>query len=174
MNWRSQRGMTLVEVLVGMVVTSIVLIGLTGVLYNVTGRYQAWVDRVNTASIGLGLAASIQADSHRYVLCAYPGPGTDQELDLCVPGDSTPAVKYNIAGGQAPWLITRTEGSGTATFMARGLGSRPYFRADCGQQSTGQGPGAASGHIHIYQLRMDQQGSRETYSVYYRAPGSCP
>lgn len=169
MNLRSQRGMTVVELLVGMVVTSIVLIGMTGVLYTVNGRYDAWVTRVNTASTGLGLAAAIQADSHRFVACHVTQSTSDHQLDLCVPGDSTPVVQYFISGGSPPWIVSRRDGAGT-TFMARGVGSaRPYFWVDCLQQSSG----ASSGHIHVYDLRVNT-GSHENYSVYYRAPRGCP
>lgn len=167
---RSQRGMTLVELLVGTVVTSIVLIGVTGVLYTVTGRYQTWVDRVNTASTGLGLAAAIQADSHRFVICHATNTGSDHELDLCVPGEGTATVVYRISGGSAPWIVSRQEGTASPTFMARGLGpTRPHFWVDCFQISLG----VSSGHIHIYDLRLDKR-STESYSVYYRAPRKCP
>lgn len=170
--WRDQRGMTLVELLVGMAVTSIILIGLAGVLYPVSGRYQAWVDRVSTASAGLGLAGSIQADSHRLIACSLPQNGNKYELDLCVPGEPAAVVDYTISGGSAPWTISRTDGAGSSTFMARGLGpTRPWFKVDCLPATSG----VASGHIHLYDFRQDGR-STENYSVYYRAPGpgSCP
>lgn len=172
MRTRNQRGMTLVELLIGMAVTSLVLIGLAGVLNTVAGRYQDWVDRVGSASTGLGLAASIQADSHRFIACQKPQSVNPYELDLCTPGNSSPVVRYTISGPQQPWTINRTEGGSSASFLARGLGpTRPTFWVDCLPQSAG----VASGHIHLYDFRQDGRNI-ENFSVYYRTPGpgSCP
>jgi prepilin-type N-terminal cleavage/methylation domain-containing protein len=177
MRRNQQSGMTVVELLVSMAVTSIILVGLTGVFFNVSSRYEGWAARLNTASTGPGLSAALQADSHRYVPC---GDITDvQTFDLC-PADSTddPAndwvVRYVVSGG-FPYVITREERGKPATFMVRSVnGTRPDFWADCFD-----GGATVAGHIHVYHLRIDDgsgggTGNRavdsENFSVYYVAP----
>lgn len=172
-----QRGMTLVELLVSMAVTSIILLGLTAVFFNVSGRYESWAARLATASTGPGLAAAIQADSHRYVPC---GDTTDvQTFDLC-PADRSAdaanwAVQYVVSSG-FPYVITRQQRGRPATFMVRSASeTRPSFWADCFD-----GGATVAGHIHVYHLRVDDgagggDGSRqavdsENFSVYYVAP----
>jgi prepilin-type N-terminal cleavage/methylation domain-containing protein len=163
----SQRGMTIVELLVAMVVTAIVLIGLTGVLYHVTGRYQAWIDQVNTASTGVSLAAALQADSHRYLMCAV----SRYELDFCLPNDppSKWAVQYLVTAN-SPYAITRQVAHDKIVFTGRGLKQdiRPHFSDDCIPAT-----GTVSGHIHVRDFRQDT-GSPENFSVYFRAAlGGC-
>lgn len=163
--------MTLVELLVAMAITTTVLVGVTGVLFNVTSRYQMWVDRVSDASEGSALAAAIQADSHRYVLCHQINHVP--ELDLCVPDTTTPAVTYTVGSSGPPYAILRTQ-NGKSVLMARGLYGAPVFwSSDC--QVNGPA-GTISGHIHVYGYRKFQ-GSTENFSVYYHAPvpqGGCP
>jgi len=171
-----QRGMTLVELLVSMAVTSIILTGLTGVFFNVSSRYQEWSTRINAASAGAGLEAALQADSHRYVPCGlYQHRPT---LNLC-PADDTAnwAVRYLISPS-APWVISREARGKPPAFMARSaLRTAPDFWADCFD-----GGGMIGGHIHIYNLRVDDGSgdpgppSSENFSVYYAAPWrpGCP
>jgi prepilin-type N-terminal cleavage/methylation domain-containing protein len=165
-----QRGMTLVELLVGMAVTSILLAGLAGVFLGVSGQYQVWAKRLDHAAIGPGLAASLQADSHRYVVC---GPVKQvSTLYLCQPDDlrtEDAAVRYDV-GARPPYVITRqSPAGGTAAFMARSQsGPRPYFTADCFDAGN-----MVSGHIHVYNLRPDDGAGgadMQNFMVYYAAP----
>jgi prepilin-type N-terminal cleavage/methylation domain-containing protein len=175
-----QRGMTLIELLVAMAVTSILLLGLGTVFFNVTNRYQDWAHRLQTASVGASLAANLQADSHRYGPCnqtQLSAPLLD--LALCAEDQpSTAVVTYHVTGS-GPWVVTRQQG-GAATFMLRS-DTQPDFWIDCrGNGST------VSGHIHVYNLRspndsLDSNPAdaayHETFSVYYVAPQgnrSCP
>jgi prepilin-type N-terminal cleavage/methylation domain-containing protein len=180
-----QRGMTLIEVMVALAVTSIILVGLGSVLFDVSRTYQGWADRLDTASTGAGLASSIQADSHRYVVCGSFSQLDSQPtymLDLCPADDLTqPAVRYQVSSS-APYVVTRRSPlSAAAVFMARSqTGIRPYFWADCLVAG-----GAISGHIHVEYLRLDDgsgvAGTNGTpypwnFSVYYQAPerpGGC-
>lgn len=166
MNVRDQRGMTLVELLVGMAVSTIVLVGITGVLYGVTSNYQKWIDRVGDASTGTALAAAIQADSHRYVVCR--ATNKELELDFCLPNSTTPAVIYATSASGPPYSIMRTQINGPSalvTLVGRGHHGQPVFWSeDC--RAAG---GTVSGHIHVYALRDASRGS-ESFSVYYRAP----
>lgn len=169
MKLRGQRGLTLVELLVAMTVTTIVLVGVTGVLFNVTSRYEQWTDRVTDASQGSPLAAALQTDSHRYVVCH----ATDHvpELDLCVPGTTTPAVIYTVDSTGPPYAIVRTQ-NGTSVLVARGLTGQPVFWSECLSYPSA---GTVSGHIHVYGYRQVQ--GTENFSVYYHAPvppGGCP
>ncbi len=172
-----QRGMTLIELLVALAVTSIILVGLGGVLVNASSRYQGWVDRLDSASTGTGLAASLQSDLHRYVVCGSFGSNLGQQLDLCAASDlNDPVVRYHVSTG-APYVITRQSPlSAPPAFMARSRSSAlPYFSADCFDSGS-----TISGHVHVYNLRL-QDGDGATndpynYSVYYVAPrpsGGC-
>ena len=171
-----QRGMTLIELLVAMAVTSILLVGLGAVLFDVSSTYQGWAHRLNSASTGNGLAASIQADSHRYVVCGSPG-SQGQTLNLCPAGqlDATrPAVRYVISSS-APYVITRQPAGRPAAFMGRSDDTQlPYFTVDCFDDGN-----SVSGHIHVYKLRLAGDAGDggtggaidgENFSVYYVAP----
>lgn len=157
--------MTLVELLVAITVTTIVLTGLSGVLYDVTGRYQGWADQVTGASTGMAIAAALQADSHRYVVC-QPTNGAP-ELDFCLPATGTRVVTYVVSSSGPPWSIVRTQlPAGPGVLMATSQLTPPpvFTRSDCHL-----GPGTVSGHIHIYDYRADAR-SGESFSVYYHAP----
>lgn len=189
---RSQRGMTLVELLVSLAVASILLVGLGGAMFDVSMQYQRWVDRVDlAAAAGAGLAAALQADSHRYVVCDPFQPdgselkaGEPTVLHLCLPDAIDPtsagaAVTYMI-GTQAPYVITRMVQGGSTVFMVRSPSPRqPVFWANCIDDG-----GTLSGHIHVFYLRLDD-GAGDTggdvqlgnFSVYYVAPrpqNGCP
>jgi prepilin-type N-terminal cleavage/methylation domain-containing protein len=168
-----QRGMTLVELLISMAVTSILLVALGGAFVNVSSRYQGWADRLGNAMVGPGLASSLQADSHRYVVCV-PLRTRVTTLDLCpaVPAH-TVVVRYHVSGS-APYVITRESPvGGSQAFLARSLGTaRPEFWADCADAGN-----VVSGHIHVYNLRLDDgaggsgaSANSENFMVYYAAP----
>jgi hypothetical protein len=161
--------MTLVELLVAMAVTTIVLSGLGGVLYDVSGRYQGWADQVSRASTGMAIAAAIQADSHRYVVCQPTNRGP--ELDFCLPDTGTRVVTYVVSGSGAPYSIVRTQlPAGPSVLVASQLPQPPSFWDECIQLP---GSGTVSGHIHIYNFRVDPR-SDQSFSVYYHAPLPCP
>jgi Tfp pilus assembly protein PilW len=167
--------MTLVELLVSMAVTSIILVGLTGVYFNVTQRYQGWVNRLNTASTGADLAARLQADTHRYVPCGNFDHVT--AFSLCPAdqaGDTSQAAVRYVVSDSAPYVITRQQGrNGPSVLMVRSVNpSQPKFWAECHDGGSGS---TVSGHIHVYNLRIDdgtggQSVSAENFSVYYVAP----
>lgn len=164
-----QRGMTLIELIVAIAVTSIVFVGLASVLYTASYGYQNWIDRVSTASLGSPLAAALQADSHRYVPCN----GIEQHLprlEFCLPNDDAnpPRVRYVIDPTGPPYSISRQDlgPAGATVLMARSTGSvRPVFWFDCRL-----GSGTVSGHIHLYGFRPVVGNDKENFSVYYRAP----
>lgn len=174
-----QRGMTLIELLVSMAVTSMLLVALGGVFVNVSSRYQGLADRLNNASTGSALAASLQADSHRYVVChgVQLNRNVDR-LDLCpATAPDSPVVRYDVSSS-APYVITRQSPIGGApSFMARSLSTfRPVFTADCFNAG-----GVVSGHIHVYYLRIDDGAGNNctgndvkaycpNFMVYYAAP----
>lgn len=175
MNHRRQRGMTLVELLVAMAVTSVVLVGLTGVLYTVNNRYQQWADRVNTASVGTSLAAALEADSGHFGVCQRTISAP--ELDFCLPNGSTSSllstmtVQYKVSAAK-PYVISREQlqpVGGHAGYIARSQGDlQPLFTVECQT-----GAGVISGRIHVDNLRAG--GSAGSISVSYHAPlQSCP
>jgi prepilin-type N-terminal cleavage/methylation domain-containing protein len=170
MRRRGQRGMTVVEVLVAMAVTAVVLVGLTGVLSDVTGYYQDWADRLDDASTGAAVASAIQQDSERYIPCHT----TSRRLDFCVPGSNSTAATYAISpDGSAYSILRQSLPNGSTVLMARGATAATWFWSECIL-----GPGTVSGHVHVYQFRGDTQTKLENFSVYYHAPippgGSCP
>lgn len=156
-----QRGVTLVELLVSMAVMAILLVGLGSALENVSGRYQAWVDRLTSASTGDALTTNLQADSHRYAPCSVGSLG--QQLDLCAPDRPGIAVVSYTVSGAAPYVVTRHQPAASAgTFVARGqTAAQPVFAADCLDAG-----GTVSGHIVVNNVRTN--GS--ALSVYYSAP----
>jgi len=179
-NW--QRGMTLVELLVALAVTSIILVGLNGVFLVATEHYQQWSNRIHSASIPVALASDLQSDSHRYVVCSDLFVSSDT-LDLCAAENlaAGPLVRYRVTGA-APFMIVREAPVGAAPiFLARGqTNARPSFWADC----YNSGGDVVSGHIHVYDLRAGDgsDGSdathydRNNFMVYYTAPWrpGCP
>ena len=164
-----QRGMTLVELLVAMAVTSILLVGLTSVFFDVTSTYQGWAHRLQTAATGVSLAASFQADAHHYVHCdSTPLQTHVAVLAFCDADDTgNPAVTYQVTGA-GPYVITRQQGSQAATFLVR-TDALPNLWMDCFDNGN-----VVSGHIHVYNLRLPADSldpkSVETFSVYYVAP----
>jgi Tfp pilus assembly protein PilW len=161
--------MTLVELLVAMAVTSILLVGLGDVFFNVTSRYQEWAHRLQTGSTGVSLAANLQTDSHRYVRCdSTPLQTHVATIALCAADDTVnPVVTYQVTG-TGPFVITRQQGSHAATFLVR-ADTQPNLWMDCSDNGI-----TVSGHIHVYNLRLAadslDQNSGETFSVYYVAP----
>jgi prepilin-type N-terminal cleavage/methylation domain-containing protein len=166
-----QRGMTLIELLVALAVTSILLVGLANVFFNVTSKYQDWAHRLQTAAVGADLAANVQSDSHRYAPCASVLVGQrTYQIQLC-PADArgTAAVTYAVSPS-SPYVITRQQAGQPAAFMVRSTDStRPTLWMDCFDNGS-----TLSGHIHVYDLRLPgdslDPNSHETFSVYYVAP----
>ncbi len=162
--------MTLVELLIAMSVMTIVLVGATGVLYGISDRFQGWQDRITDATMGSALAAAIQADSHRYVVCGV----TSTTLRFCLPSDGSTAVTYTVRGSAAPYVIVRQEGQDPAVLVARSAGKlAPFFWSECIHDNPNTG--TVSGHIHVRQYRTTND--MQNFSVYYHAPvsnGGCP
>jgi prepilin-type N-terminal cleavage/methylation domain-containing protein len=169
MRRKRQRGMTLIELMVAMAVTSILLVGLTSAFFNVSSAYEGWAARLQDASVGTALAAGLQADAHRYVVCGDTPVTPPSTLALCSPSNLDPRaalVTYQV-NGIGPWVITRQAGGGKATFLARSA-TDPSFWIDCKDAGS-----TVSGHVHLYDFRrVDGLGgsSTENYSVYYVAP----
>jgi hypothetical protein len=169
--------MTLVELLVAMAVTTMVLTAVTGVLYNVTSTYEGWSTRLDDASTGSTLAAALQRDSERYVVCHTVGNRVSQ-LTFCVPGTTTEVVTYTVRPDGGTFSILRQDLPGGKTIlMARGVRTQAALWNECIP-----GDGTVSGHIHVYDYRRDTRSpdprSTESFSVYYHAPlfaaGVCP
>jgi hypothetical protein len=134
---RRQAGLSLVELIIGMAVTSLVLSGMVAMVFTLTTSYNRWVVRVGNASSGDVLAAAIQADAHRLIACR----ASTSELDFCLV-DATVAVAYRTQG-PAPYTVTRINGGGSQ-LMVRGLAARPTYHVDCNGTT-----GAGSGSIEV-------------------------
>jgi hypothetical protein len=152
--------MSLVELIIGMAVTSLVLSGVVAIVFTITNSYNHWVDRVGNASNGDVLAASIQADAHRLIPCST----STVELDFCQV-DGTTLVAYYRAQGPAPYTVTRVRAAvGSSQVMVRGLGASPVFHVDCDGSA-----GAESGYVEA-----DGIAGLGALRVYFRSPlGPC-
>ncbi len=148
MSARGQRGQTLVELLVGITVTGIVLAALAGLLFTVSDRFDHWSSRVQNASDGADVASAIQADGHRYAVCA-----SGSALDFCIPGRcGSPVVTYDVHTSGSTYVITRSDSQQDDTFVGR-LPDQPQF-------TPGQSPG----------LMRITWGAHQVL-VYLRSPG---
>jgi prepilin-type N-terminal cleavage/methylation domain-containing protein len=179
-SWRDQRGMTLVELLVAMTVTSIVLLGITGVL--VVGSHAAglWGQKISEAQTANQLAGWLEQDLHRYVPCSSPGG----KLDLCLPDAQlkTPlsvAVRYttSVPAGGCPCTVDRTDMQTlTRSLVTRDLVRAPTFRPTCAS-----GGGTEIGFVEIDGLVYKPAGQAPApltapppLLLYFRAPlGTC-
>jgi prepilin-type N-terminal cleavage/methylation domain-containing protein len=176
MNWRGQRGMTLVELLVAMTVTSIVLVGITGVL--VVGYHAAdqWGQKISEAQTANQLAGWLDQDLHRYVPCS---PSGGQELDLCTAAvRPSRTVTYTTlpTGGPCPCRVVRTDiTTGAESTVTRDLVHPPTFTTACTPSSA-----VHAGYVEIGDLVYQPAGqapapqaSPPGLVLYFRAPGTC-
>ena len=172
---RSQRGLTVLELMIAMAITAAVLSALTGVIFSADDVSRTWGQRVYDAGAEEMLPDMLQADTHRYLVCSGAGSYT---LQLCVPGTSAPAVTYGTdsACSAACDVVRTLTGDGSQTVVARGLLHRPQFSATCTQSA-----GATSGVLQVTGLifppGMGGAGSSTAQSplvVYFNAPlGGC-
>jgi prepilin-type N-terminal cleavage/methylation domain-containing protein len=179
MNWRDQEGMTLVELLVAMTITSIVLLGISGVL--VAGFHAAnqWSQKISEAQTENQLAGWLDQDLHRYVPCTAAG---GRQLDLCLPAaTSSPSVRYATSGqgGGCPCAIVRTDlATGRQSVVTRDLVTAPIFQLAC---STSTANGVDTGSVEVQSLvyRPNSQAPAPSSQppalvLYFRAPrGGC-
>lgn len=161
MRLRDQRGQTLIELLIGIAVTGLVLTALGGLLYTVSDRFAAWGNRLDSATDGFDLAATLQSDSHRYVPCGLSG---GSQLTLCPTTNgclSTDplAVHYNSQapanqGGRV--VVTRTVGNTSKTATRVGTFDTPITFT------------FGAGAIQVW--GQENEGLAQELIVYYRAP----
>ena len=128
----------MIELIIGMAVGSILMVGMVGVLFAASSAYNNWIDRVTTSGTGDVLAAAIIADSHRYIACST---GT-KELQFCYPHavPPLPVVTYS-SSSQAPYSVTRVAGDGDAAdgdrrLLVRGLAAPLQFHVSCREETT--------------------------------------
>lgn len=138
-----QRGMSLLEMMIALAVSSLVLVSLAGVVFGAYVLTRTWGQRIYESGAGALLPDQLQADSHRLSLC--PGSSDPYRLQLCEAGSPAPVVIYATADGcdsagscDVARTYVPTNGS---TVLARSLRSRPQFTVSCrsaGAVSTGQ------------------------------------
>jgi hypothetical protein len=154
---RAQAGLSLVELIIGMAVTTLVLSGVVAMVFTLNNAYDTWVGRIGNASNGDVLAAAIQGDAHRLIAC----PPDAGELDFCLV-DGTTVVAYRTQGPR-PYTVTRAAGSANQV-MVRGLAARPSYHVDCDAT-----PGAGSGYIETIGI-----SGLTALRVYFHSPlGPC-
>jgi prepilin-type N-terminal cleavage/methylation domain-containing protein len=175
---RSQRGMSVLELLVAMAITSLVLSALAGVIFGAYDLTRDWGQRVYDSGVEDGLPASLQADAHRYLACsATSGAYT---LQLCLPATTSVAVTYTTSdgcdSGGACDLVRTTASSGASAVVARRLQRRPQFTVSCTSSA-----GATSGVISVAGLVFPPSlggapsaSAQSPLVVYFDAPaGGC-
>jgi len=181
-SWRDQRGMTLVEVLVAMTITSIVLLGISSALFVGFRAANMWGQKLTEAQTVNQLPGRLDQDLHRYVPC---GPAVSGELDLCLPSDTlsangpvTPRVRYTTSAGLCPCTISRTGPTGAVSVVTRDLISKPTYQRSCSPASSG---GVTDGWIVVSNLVYQPSAQAPAPSLGppslrldFRAPhGSC-
>jgi hypothetical protein len=167
MNWKSQSGMTLVEVVISMGVTAIVLVGLVGIVFEANQVSQMWNQRTYLARAQPLLADQLRMDARHFVPC--PGSSSSATLHLCL-GNGVAAVSYGTSGG-CPCDLLRTDASdGSQSVVARGLQQPPTFASSCATTA-----GVDTGTITVGALRYPGDAAVEPPIVIaFRAPAwSC-
>lgn len=173
--------MTLVELLMAMTVTSIIFLGITGVL--MVGYHGAalWGQKVTEAQSVNQVTGWLDQDLHRYVPCPQQATG---QLDLCLANQAATGnmVTYTTtgsAGGGCPCTMVRTDVLTGARFLVtRDLVAQPAFSTFCSNSATG----SQTGYVRIDSLQYEPSGqapapaaSPPPMIVYFRAPlGGCP
>ena len=170
MKLRSQAGVSLVELIVTLGILSILLIGVSGVVLAAGSAYNAWSHSILSVSQANAysntLVASIQQDSHRYVLCA----SQRSALDFCLPDGRQVLVRYQILGRQRDYFVARDDGNGPIA-VARGLDAVPTFAVHIDQGGCGNSDPAASGTIGISGLRYQgEPTARPSELIYFASP----
>jgi hypothetical protein len=122
----------MVELIVGMAVTSILLVGMTSVLFAASNAYNGWIDRIETSGTGDVLATALAADSHRYVPCS----GSPAQLDFCLPGSvqPVPVVSY-LDQAPAPYTVMRVVSPRSSRVLVRDLANPLAFHVTCAKAS---------------------------------------
>lgn len=119
-----QRGLTLVELLVAMAITSVILVAIAGVTQAGQQVEARWANAIANAQTANRLASWLERDSHRYTPC-YVAP---DQLELCLAG--TQMVSYQWSAGD----IVRTDDStGASVVLVRGVPQPGFdYQVNCG------------------------------------------
>lgn len=166
MNLRSQSGLTLIELVIGMAITAVVLAALSSVVMGANALSRTWGQRTYLVETAQLLPNQLQADAHRYVPCSVTSAGN--ELHLCLPGGRE-MVTYT-AGGACPCDLVRTDQVlGSTTVVVRGMTSPPSFTTTCSVQGS-----VDFGSIAAALTYQGGTAAEPPVVVYYRAPtGTC-
>jgi hypothetical protein len=131
---RRQSGLGLVELIVGMMVTTAVMVGLVGVIYEAQQGYTLWSQRVRGAVNVNLLPSAIQSDANVYLGCS---PDADT-LAFCAgvggPRVATYSPQLHPAGGQVgvdTYDIIRTGVDGRQLVVLRSVGNAPSYKVRC-------------------------------------------
>ncbi|HEX6348751.1 MAG TPA: prepilin-type N-terminal cleavage/methylation domain-containing protein [Candidatus Dormibacteraeota bacterium] len=175
---RSQRGMSVLELMIAMAITSLVLSALAGVIFGAYDLTREWGQRVYDSGVEDGLPAALQADAHRYPACSATSDA--YTLQLCLPATTAVVVTYTTTAGcdssGACDLVRTTESSGASAVVARRLLQRPRFTVTCTSSA-----GATTGVISVAGIAFPPSlggapsaASQSPLVVYFAAPaGGC-
>jgi prepilin-type N-terminal cleavage/methylation domain-containing protein len=159
---RGQRGETLVELLVALVVMGMVLSALAGITYAVGDRFLAWDARVASASTDSSLATALEADLTHFVPCQVDAG--DDQLVLCSTLTCRPEITYVVVRSGQGWVVERQHGA-RSTLLARLSGSPPQLSADRGDAG-----GSVVGTVRATRLGA----GASLLQIPYRSPeGAC-
>jgi len=175
---RSQRGISVLEMVIALAVSSLVLASLVGVVFGAFALTRAWGQRIYESNAATLLPDQLQEDSHRLSICSA-GAGPSPELDLCEAGTSTAVVRYGTNAGcliAGACDVTRTYlPSGGTTVLARSMLARPQFTVSCRAAA-----GVSSGQVLVTELRFppgeggSPTSASESLVVFFRTPaGGC-
>jgi prepilin-type N-terminal cleavage/methylation domain-containing protein len=129
-----QRGLTLVELLVAMAITSMIFVAIADVTQVGEQVEATWSNAITNAQSANRLAGWLQRDTHRYTPCSA---GTYQ-LDLCLV--RTTVVTYQWSAGNIVRVDNSTDASAV---VARGVAVPGFtYQVSCG-------PAVATGTITV-------------------------
>lgn len=168
---RSERGVTLIELVVALSIMSGLLLGVGSVLFVANHAAGLWSQQVTQGQTLNQVAGTLDQDLHRYVPCS-PQPNS-LELDLCLPTQtSAQGSGINYTFDQSGNDLVRAEqwSGGGSLIVARDLVGQPEFAVNCTP-----GPNVDSGEVTISGLTYATAPAlTKPLTVYFRAPvGSC-
>lgn len=170
-----QDGLSMVELIIAMAITSIVLSVLTGVVFGAYQISRTFGQRVYEGGAQALLPSALQADAHKFGVC--PGASDPYALHLCLPGTGALVASYSTDPQCASSCdLVRTHADGSTTVLARALTQRPRFSTRCETSS-----GSVAGTLSVTNLAFPPgtgggpiPSPQPPLVVYFQAPlGAC-
>ncbi len=172
---RSQRGTTLVELVIAMTVSAMIVGALAGVIYAATQLSDKWGSRLSDAQQAESVPNAISADAARFAVCSPDG----NDLTFC--NSAGTAIVHYATPVSCPCDLVRTVSwvdaggvlqTGPVSVVARALVQRPWFVAECTQGGSAAGD---TGFLMITKVQFaGDVKAQPLQPIFFRAPaGGC-